>query len=390
MPAASPPDNETIARAFEATSELLELTGDNPHRVRSYASVARIIEHLPLPAGEMLRDGTLTDVKGIGDGTAARVRELVETGRLGVLDELRAKVPPGLADVLRVKGLGPKRVRAVWTALGVTSLAELEYACLENRLRDLDGFGDRLQDNVLKGIGFLKRSQGLRLISTAREAAERVLGRLQRDPSALRLAVSGAVRRMVSTVSALELLATAHDAGALLSTFTSMAFVGSVSRRDETSAGVVLEDGTPVVLEVVPEDRFAVAWWRRTGSEEHTAAVLGRLRARGFELEDDALTKRGRTVRVTEEAEIYEAAGLPLVPPELREGADPDRPVPGDLIAAADVRGILHAHTSWSDGRYSILEMASRARDLGFDWFAVCDHSAAATYCTRSRRRSSR
>lgn len=376
----APPDNDALAAAFEETAGLLELTGDNPHRVRSYASVARTLEKLPRPAAQMLADGSLLEVKGVGEGTVARVREMLSTGRMAQLDELRAKVPTGLADVMRVPGLGPKRARAVWTQLGVTSLAELEYACLENRLRDLDGFGDKLQDNVLKGIGFLKRSRGLRLVSTAREAAERVLTRLQRDPSALRLADTGALRRRVATISDVRLLATAHDAPALLATFARMPFVAEVLRQDATSARVVLEDGTPVELEVVPEDAFAVAWFLRTGSDEHVEAIVGRLRARGFEVRKDAVFSRHARVSIGEEEELYAAAEAPFVPPEFREGADATRRVPDDLVQAADVRGILHAHTTSSDGRYSILEMASRARDLGYRWFAVCDHSAAATY----------
>src|SRR5688572_6557698 len=154
-------DNDAIAAAFAEVSALLELTGDNPHRVRSYASIARTIEGLPRPAAAMLADGTLLEVPGIGEGTVARVREIVETGRLSMLDELRAKVPSGLCEVLRVPGLGAKRVRTIWQSLGVTSIAELEYACLENRLRELDGFGDKTQASVLKGIGFLARSKGL-------------------------------------------------------------------------------------------------------------------------------------------------------------------------------------------------------------------------------------
>jgi len=380
MPDAPPPDNDALAAAFARASELLELTGDNPHRVRNYASVARTLEKLPRPASDMLADGTLLDVKGIGEGTASRVREWVETGRLAMLDELEAKVPAGLSEVLTVPGLGPKRVRRIWTELGVTSLAELEYACLENRLRDLDGFGDKTQDNVLKGIGFLKRSRGLRLISTARDAAERVLNRLQRDPSALRLAVAGDVRRMVSTVEGVRLLATAHDAAALLATFTSMSFVSEVSRRDAASARVVLEDGTPVELDVVAEERFALAWFLRTGSKEHVDAMVGRLGARGFEVRGDDLVHGGRRVAIDEEEAIYAMAQAPYVPPERREGSSVTRGVPTDLLRAADVRGVLHAHTTWSDGRYSIAEMAARARDLGFDWLAICDHSEAATY----------
>jgi DNA polymerase (family 10) len=379
-PAPTPPDGETIAAAFEETSRLLELTGDNPHRVRSYASVARILEKLPRPIDEMVADGSLLEVKGIGEGTVGRVKELLGTGRMAALDELRAKVPAGVVELLAVPGLGPKRVRDIWTKLGVVSLVELEYACLENRLRDLDGFGDRLQDGVLKGIGFLRRARGRRLLSTAREAAERVLVRLQRDPEALRLALVGDAHRRTATVEGVHLLATAHDARGLLATFASMPPVAEVVERSASSARVVLDDGTPVRLDVVEEADFALARFLRTGSAAHVAAVVGRLGARGFAVEGDGCSKGRTRVDFPDEPAIYEAAGLAFVPPELREGDDPARPVPEDLVEAGDVRGILHAHTTWSDGRYSILEMATKAREAGFGWFAVCDHSQAAAY----------
>lgn len=375
----TPPDNETLAALFAEASDLLELTGDNPHRVRSYASVARILEGLPRPAAAMLADGTLTDVKGIGEGTAARVRELVETGRLGLLEELRAAVPPGLGEVLEVEGLGPKRVREIWQQLGVTSLAELEYACLENRLRDLKGFGEKTQANVLKGIGFLKRARGRRLVSQARAAAERCLGRLQREPAALRLAVAGAVRRMVATVEGVDLVATAHDPAALLATFVGMTFVAKVVAQGPGSASVVLEDGTPVALTVVPEEAFFAALFVRTGSPAHVARVTEAVAAHGRTLTERGLLEGPYVVRLEDEDDVYAAAGLPPVPPELRDEADP-APPPADLLVARDVRGVLHAHTTWSDGAFSVREMAERAAQLGFAWFAVCDHSMAASY----------
>ena len=379
MAAGDPPDNDTIAAAFAEVSDLLELTGDNPHRVRSYASVARTIEGLPRPATAMLADGTLLEVKGVGEGTAARVRELVETGRLALLDELRAKVPPGVVELLAVQGLGPKRVREIWQTLGVSSPAELEYACLENRLRDLKGFGDKTQENVLKGLGFLRRARGKRLLSQARAAAERTLTRLQRCEAALRLAVVGPVRRMVSVVDGVDLLATAHDAAALLEAFVTMPFVAQVRARTATSAAVVLEDGTPVSLAVVAEPAWFAALFVATGSEAHVAAVTAAAAARGYRLSPDGLVEGRHLVVLEEEEDVYRAAGAPFVPPELRDDAAP-APAPDDLLVAADVRGVLHAHTRWSDGAYSVREMADRARELGFSWFAVCDHSAAASY----------
>ena len=373
------PDNATIAALFAEASELLELTGDNPHRVRSYASVARTIEGLPRPAAALLADGTLTDVKGLGEGTAARVREIVETGRLALLDELRAAVPPGLAQVLQVEGLGPKRVREIWQQLGVTTLVELEYACLENRLRDLKGFGEKTQANVLKGLGFLKRARGRRLVSQARAAAERCLGRLQRDPAALRLAVAGAVRRMVATVEGVDLVATAHDPTALLATFAGMTFVAQVTSQGPASAAVVLDDGTPVTLTVVPEEAFFATLFVRTGSEAHVAHVAAAIERQGRRLTEHGLREGPYVVRLEDEADVYAAAGLPFVPPELRDEAAPAAP-PDDLLVARDVRGVLHAHSTWSDGAFSVREMAERAAQLGFAWFAVCDHSGAASY----------
>lgn len=380
MAAAPPLDNETIAAVFEEVSQLLELTGDNPHRVRSYASVARILDHLERPASVMIADGTLVEVKGVGEGTVARVTELLSTGKLALLEELRVKVPTGLSEVLHVPGLGPKRVREIWQTLGVTSLAELEYACLENRLRDLKGFGDKLQETVLKGIGFLKRSRGRRLISQGRTAAERVLNRLQRAPSGLRLAVSGEVRRMRPTVEGVELVATAHDEAGLLVEFVSMPFVAQELERTATSARVVLDDGTPVRLEVVPEDRFFAALFVGTGSPEHVAAVTARASAKGFRLAPDGLFEGKHRVRLEEEEDVYRAAGVPFVPPELRDSADLDRGAPEDLVTAKDVVGILHAHSTWSDGAFSIRDMAERAAQSGFAWYASCDHSQAATY----------
>ena len=388
-------DNAAVAEVFEEVSRLLELTGDNPHRVRSYASVARTLAGLEEPIATLLAEGRLTEVKGIGEGTAARVRELLETGRLAMLEDLRAKVPPGVVEMLAVEGLGPKRVREIWQGLGVASLAELEYACLENRLRDLKGFGEKTQENVLKAIAFLARSKGLRLLSAGRQAAARVLSRLEREPSALRLAVAGSVRRMKPTVRDVHLVATAHDRGALLDAFTSMSMVARTVSRADASAAVVLEDGTPVDLVVVEDAAFFPTMLHRTGTKEHVEAVRLAARAKGLRLEeaglyDDAAEgaredaqEPGAGQRVPVAVPIpspIPSPILPYFPPELRESGDLSAAPPEDLISMADVRGILHAHSAWSDGAYSVAEMAQRAAREGYRWFVISDHSRTAAY----------
>jgi DNA polymerase (family 10) len=308
------------------------------------------------------------------------VKELVETGTMAMLEALRAKVPAGVLDCLRVPGLGPKRMRRVWQELGVASLAELEYACLENRLRDLDGFGPKSQEGVLKGIGFLKRSAGRRLLSQARGAAERTLNRLQREPAALRLAVAGDVRRMLPTVAGLELLATAHDAGELLGAFHAMPFVAQAGARTESGASAVLDDGTPVAIEVVDEATFVPALLRRSSSAEHWAALERAATAKGLRLEADGLFRGSERLPLEIEDDLYRALGVAPFPPELRDAADLAAAPPGDLVSIADLQGILHAHTRWSDGAYSIAEMAERAARSGFRWIAICDHSPTAVY----------
>jgi DNA polymerase (family 10) len=373
-------DNDAIAAAFKEASALLELTGEDEGRVRSYDATSRKIEALPRPAGEMIADGSLIEVKGFGPATVGRVKELVETGTMGMLEELRAKVPAGVVECLRVPGLGPKRMRRVWQDLGVASVAELEYACLENRLRDLEGFGPKSQEGVLKGIGFLKRSAGRRLLSQARGAAERTLNRLQREPAALRLAVSGETRRMQPTVAGLELLATAHDAGELLGAFQAMPFVAAAGARTEAAASAVLDDGTPVAIEVVEEAAFVPALLRRSSSKEHWAALERAAAGKGLRLADDGLWRGAERVELAFEDDLYRALDLAPFPPELRDGGDLSLAPPDDLVAIADVQGILHAHTRWSDGSYSVAEMAERAARSGFRWIAICDHSRTAVY----------
>jgi DNA polymerase (family 10) len=372
-------DNARIAEAFAETSALLDLAGEDPRRARTYASIARRLASLEEPIESLVARGALLEIPGIGEGTDRRVRSLLATGRMDVLEELRAKVPAGLLDLLRVPGLGPRRVQDLHRALGVETLADLEYACVENRLRDLPGFGSKTQEAVAKGVALVRAATGLRLLSQARRAAARVLARLEREPSALRLAVAGPVRRMAKVVSEVTLLATAHDASALLDAFAATTGA-TVLDRERDSARVALDDGTPVSLRVVPAASFATEMLHATGSDAHVAAVVSRARENGFALDPAALRRDGKAVPLEDERDLYERLGLPWFPPELREGGDLSRTPPEDLVSISDVVGVLHAHTLDSDGGATVADMAARARREGFSWFAVTDHSRSAGY----------
>jgi DNA polymerase (family 10) len=372
-------DNARIAQAFEEAGTLLLLAGEDERRARSYALIARRLAAIGEPIEELVAANRLLDVHGIGEGTDRRVRELLGTGRMGLLEDLRARVPKGCLDMLAVPGLGPARVRELRSGLGVQDLAELEYACVENRVRDLPGFGQKTQDAILKGIASVRATRGLRLLSQARRAAVRVLARLEREPAALRLAVSGAVRRMAPIVSEVSLLATAHDARALLDAFAATLGSQPASRASDR-ATVALDEGTTVSLRVVPEEAFATALFHDTGSAAHVEAVGHRARAAGLRLEERGLFRGDERVRVAEEGDLYERLSLPYFPPETREDGDLDRPPPEDLVSIRDLQGVLHAHSLDSDGSATVADMAARARREGFSWFAITDHSRSSSY----------
>jgi DNA polymerase (family 10) len=372
-------DNARIADAFAETAALLDLVGEDPRRARTYAGIARRLASLEEPIEALVARNALLDVPGIGEGTDRRVRSLLATGRMDVLDDLRARVPAGLVDLLRVPGLGPRRVADLHRALGVETLADLEYACVENRLRDLPGFGPKVQEAVSQGVASLRASQGLRLLSQARRAAARALGRLEREPSALRLAVAGPVRRMAKVVSEVPLLATAHDPEALLSAFAHLPDSTCLSREGR-GARIALDEGTAVSLRVVEADAFATEIFHATGADAHVAAVVAHARRAGFDLTPQALSRDGARVPLEDERDLYERLGLPWFPPECREDGDLANPPPEDLVSIGDVVGVLHAHTLDSDGNASLRDMAVRARREGFSWFAVTDHSRSAGY----------
>ncbi|HMB91180.1 MAG TPA: helix-hairpin-helix domain-containing protein, partial [Rhodothermales bacterium] len=355
--------NKQIARYLKETAALIELTGGNPFRGRAFDRAARTLEREETAVAELLAEDALTEIPGIGAGLAAQIRELLAYGSFELRDELLSAIPPGLLDALRVKGLGAKKVRRLWKELGITTLDELEQAATMGRLAELDGFGTKSQDNILANVRLLKQyQQQLRYADALHEVAP-LLTALRDLPAIKRAEIAGALRRKYETVDAVVLLVSTDDVAAASAVISEVANVAERDTLESIRTGT-MPSGLPLRLHLVSPASFGTAWWRLTGSEEFIAA---------FE------AAHGTPAAVAEESEVFAAAGLPFIEPELREDASALKAAANDalpnLITVDDLRGSLHNHSTYSDGTHTLRQMAEYARTMGLSYFGICDHS---------------
>ncbi|MCG6961931.1 MAG: PHP domain-containing protein [Acidobacteria bacterium] len=375
-------DRKEAARVLKTISTLLELHGENPHRVRALASAGRTVERLEGDLKELVQSGKVTEARGIGRGTAAVLAELVSGRKPEVLRELEAKTPPGVVELLSVAGLGPKRVRALWQDLGVTTPGELEYACLENRLVDLPGFGATSQNKVLEAVRFTLQARERYLLDVAWDTANEVGSLLGGRTGVGDALTVGEVRRACETVGVVELLVVTTDRATL-----GVALGEVLSELELEEPGVWAgKSATGVrcrVLAVDPQVAAAASLWH-SAAERHLEMLQQRASGSGLRLGADGLWQGEERIEVGSEEELYERLGATWVPPELREGEDElERATAGllsDLVRWEDIRGALHNHTTDSDGAATLAEMAAAAREMGWDYLGIADHSPAAYY----------
>jgi DNA polymerase (family X) len=341
-------DNPAIAERLEAFAALLELAGSGRYTARAYRRAAETIRATPAPIAELVRQGRVQELRGIGPGIAARLHELVETGAIAELDELEREVQPELVGLGRLLGIGPQRMVEIGRALGVSTADELRQAAREGRLRDAPGIGPKTEERVLARLESREppRRQGL-LLNRARELLEEIAGALGGE-------VAGDPRRWADASFELAVVVGAARPQAVLDAFERLPAIVSVLEREPRRAVGVTVEGLPIELVAAEPERFGTELLRATGTRAYVEA-LGPLPA------------------AADEEAVYAALGIPWCPPELREAAF--RGTPPALVELADVRGDLHCHTTWSDGRASVLEMATAARDLGYEYIAICDHT---------------
>ena len=380
-------DKIAVARALREMGMLLEVKGENPFKVRAYENGARALEELPGNLDEVIAAGTLTDLPGIGEALAKKIEELFLTGRLELLDRLRAELPAGVGEMLRIPDLGPKKVAALLAALGIGSVAELEAACRDGRVREVKGFGEKTEKKILDGIQRMRTASTRVRLSDAREIGDHLVRHLRATGAAEQVELAGSARRWKETVGDLDVVAGSHRPDLLSDALVAFPGVVSVVAKGDTKTTVRLEGGLSVDLRVVPPDEFPSLLQHMTGSKEHNVRLRGLARERGFTLSEWGLERLDGTGKVplASEGDVYRALGLQVVPPELRQDSGEidaalHGDLPADLIEIGDLKGMVHVHTTWSDGRAPLEEMARAAEKMGMEYLTITDHSRSAAY----------
>ncbi len=377
-------DKHQVAEVLSEMAAIFEIKGENPFKIRAYENAVRIVDGLSDELEELIKTGELTKIKGIGSHLADHIKELAETGKLKEYENLRKSVPEGIFDVLRIAGLGPKKVKALWEKLGIKSIGELEYACKENRLVELAGFGDKMQAKILKGIDYLKKFQDTHLISSALAAAEGIFSQIKKHKGVTRAEIGGSIRRRKELIHDIDILVSSGKPAPVMDFFVKLPEVDSVTAKGETKSSVVLKSGIAADLRVVSDKEFPFALHYFTGSKEHNVAMRSLAKKDGIKLNEYGLFKGTKLLSCKNEAEIFEKLGLKYVPPEIREDqGEIEAALKGKLptlIEAGDIKGIFHVHSNWSDGTATIEEMALAAKKLGYSYIAISDHSQSAAY----------
>lgn len=378
-------EKKEVIRTLSDIATLLELKGENPFKTRSYSNAARVLESTSEDVHTLVSSGRLESLKGIGESIGKKIKELAETGKLAYYEELKQSFPAGVVDMLHIPNLGPKRVKILYEKLGVKSIAELEYACNENRLLTLPGFGQKSQENVLKGIEFVRKSSNQFLFSDAWEEAEPLVAALRRSKKVFDASVAGSLRRRKEVVKDIDIVASSEAPDAVMDLFCSHPSVEEVLEKGSTKSNVRLTCGISVDLRVVPRQSYAFLLHHMTGSKSHNIAMRARAQKMGYKMSEWGVFDRsGTSLSCRTEAEIFEALGLAEIPPEMREDmgeieAAESGTLPA-LITDKDLRGVLHCHTRYSDGINTVEEMVKQAAELGFAYIGISDHSQSAAY----------
>lgn len=386
-----------IADILTEIGTLLELKGENPFKVRAYQAGARALEAIEeAELGRLIKDGELEDVKGIGEALGKKISELHATGRLEFYEKLKASVEPGLVQMLQIPGLGPKKIRALRDKLGITDIDALTKACNDGRVADLDGFGAKTQEKILAGIKNREAYGRRHLWWDAAEISDAIVKGLRALSVVRHAEAAGSLRRGMETVGDIDFIVAATEIAPVVDWFVTMPGVKEVTAKGETKASVRFESGLQADLRIVPDDQFGFALHHFTGSKDHNVQMRQRALTRGLSLsewglvpaEGEGTVKKkaedlkgagSAPIQVATEKELFAALGLHFIPPELREGmgeieaAEKSELPP--LVEYSDIRGAFHNHTTASDGRNTLAEMAAAADALGWEYLGIADHS---------------
>jgi DNA polymerase (family 10) len=379
---------DQVAEVLEDIAMMLELKGENVFKIRAYKNAARAIESFAGNLQAAAKDEKLSEIEGIGKAIAEKIGELVLTGSLPYHEELKGEFPPGIFDMFEIPGMGPKKIQAVWHELGVTTLTGLEAACKDGRIADLPGFGEKTAANILKGIEDRKKHAGRFRLGDIAADAEQMLDDLRAHPDVIHAAICGSYRRCKETCGDLDFLVSTRKPESVSDFFVKHEMVAGVIAHGATKSSVRWNGGIQADLRVVKDPEYPFALNYFTGSKEHNIAMRQRALARGWTLNEyrlgpleNAKTGTKPVPEIRDEADLYRALGLDYIEPELREcmgefKAAEEHKLP-KLVEVANLRGTFHNHTTASDGRSTLREMADAAQELGLQYLGIADHSKA-------------
>lgn len=378
-------DKFAIASALREIGILLELKGENPYKARAYENGAAAVESIAEELGQVVEERRLTKYKGIGDALAAKIAELYNTGRSSLLDELRAELPPGIIELSQIPGLSTKKVQLLHDALGISSIAELQMACEINAISKVKGFGDKTQQKILEGIKEYETRDESILLLDARQLSRQLTDYFKFAPGVTAVTVVGSIRRWKESIRNVNLLVTSTKPSKALDALEKFPLVTKMEIKEDLRAVARLANGMRVSVLVTTADQFPYAELIETGSISHIQEVREIAERKGYSLSATGLLQGDRKVTCKSEQDIYKELGLPFIPPELREANGELEEVAAgndfsDLIQIEDIQGMTHCHSTYSDGKNSIEEMALAAEAMGMKYITITDHSPSAHY----------
>lgn len=378
-------DKAFAARVLEEIALLKEMHGANVFEIRAFQNGARMLEADARELAALVETGELEKIKGIGKGSIAKIiRELFMTGKSEEHERLKEPFPETLFELFNIPGLGPKKIKALYEKLDIKSLGELELACSENRLSELEGFGEKTQQNILRQLEHIKKTHGYFLLDDALAESEKFAGYLGKNKAVKKITVAGSIRRRREIVRDIDILVGTAKPEAVHEAFVRYSEVDSVEARGETKSSVILKSGIHCDLRTVAEDEYPYALFYFTGSKEHAVELRALARKKGLKVNEYGIFRGEKKIECKDEEDIYKTLGFSYIPPEARENMGEialakEHPFPS-LVEEKDIRGVFHVHSTYSDGRAPLEEMVKEAERLGYEYIGISDHSQSAKY----------
>ncbi len=377
-------DKKEISKILNEIATLLELNDENPFKIRAYQNAARALEASNISLGAETKIKDLEKIKGIGKKIASNIKTLIETDDLDIYQKLKQSTPEGLIDMLKIPSLGPKKIKYLYDNLDIESISELELACTENKLVNLPNFGQKTQENILKGINIVKKFTGKYLYSDFLDEAEEIFKSIKGCKYTVRASIAGSMRRKKEVIKDIDIVASTNAPRQLMDFFTKLKQAKKIIVKGDTKSSIMLQSGINVDIRTVNDEQFPYALHHFTGSKEHNTALRSLAKKNGIKINEYGLFKDGKIIGCNNEEELFNVFSMDYIPPELRENfgeieAARNGRLP-KLIEMEDIKGIFHIHTDYSDGNMSISQVCKKLIDMGMQYAGISDHSKTAAY----------